>query len=76
MKAPKCMDCGKPYKEFGMDSTLPDEQWLLIHDNFDGLLCANCVVARCANLHGAIAVRMCIDFGSPSASAKMVGRER
>jgi len=58
-----CMDCHKPYKLFELDTTLPDEQWLMIHPSDGGVLCANCIVARASKLHGAIAIRAYIDFG-------------
>ncbi len=58
----KCLDCGKPYSEFPLDSTLPDEQWRMIHNSEGGILCANCMVARAAKLPGTIAVRMRIEF--------------
>ena len=57
-----CLDCGKPYSDFPLDATLPDEQWRMIHDSEGGLLCANCMVARLAKLPGAIAVRMRLEF--------------
>ena len=65
-----CMDCGKPYADFPLDATLPDEQWLMIHDSHGGVLCANCMVARAAKIPGAIAVRMFIDrAATPPAEA-------
>ena len=56
------MDCGKPYDDFPMDSTLPHNQWLMIHDNFGGLLCAGCMVKRASSLPDVVAMRMRIDF--------------
>ena len=62
MKA-ECIDCSLPYEEFGLDMTLPDEQWLMIHrEGYDGLLCANCIVERAAKLEGSIAVRAKIEI--------------
>ena len=58
---PKCLDCGMPYKDFPLDTTLPDEQWRMIHDGEGGLLCAGCMVARAAHIPGVIAVRMFIE---------------
>lgn len=58
----KCLDCRKPYKSFGLDMTLPDDQWRMIHDSEGGLLCANCMVARASKLKGAVAVRAKIEF--------------
>ncbi len=57
-----CLDCGKVYRDFPLDATLPDEQWRMIHDSEGGILCANCMVARAAKLPGAVAVRMQIEF--------------
>lgn len=61
MKA-KCIDCGLTYEEFGLDMTLPNEQWLMIHPDEDGILCANCIVKRAGKLEGSIAVRAKIDI--------------
>ena len=58
----KCMDCGKPYADFGLDTTLPDEQWLRIHPDDGGVLCANCIVERASKLPHVIAIRAVIEF--------------
>lgn len=58
----KCLDCDKPYEDFGLDMTLPDHQWLMIRPEKDGLLCANCIVKRASKLPKAIAVRAVIDM--------------
>jgi len=52
-----CLDCGKPYSEFALDVVLPDEQWVLIHPEVNGLLCACCIVDRAAKVPGAITIR-------------------
>ena len=58
-----CKDCELPYQEFGIDTTLPDEQWLMIHpEGFGGLLCANCIVNRASHLPGIIAARMRLEI--------------
>ncbi len=58
----KCEDCDLPYREFGLDTTLPDEQWLLIHpEGLHGLLCANCIARRAEKLKGSIAIRATIE---------------
>jgi len=60
----KCVDCDLPYGAFGLDTTLPDEQWLLIHpEEGTDLLCANCIARRAEKLEGTIAIRATIDFG-------------
>ena len=61
-----CLDCGKLYAEFPLDSTLPDEQWRMIHESDGGLLCANCMVLRASKLPGVIAIRMQIEFARES----------
>ena len=57
-----CMDCGKLYDNFPIDSTLSNEQWRMIHDSQNGLLCAGCIVGRASCLPGVVAVRMRIEF--------------
>ncbi len=58
---PECLDCGKPYGEFGLDMVLSDYQWQIIHPEKDGLLCANCIVKRASKLPAAIIVRAIIE---------------
>lgn len=57
-----CLDCGTPYQSFPLDSTLPNDQWRMIHDSEGGILCANCMVERASKLPGAVAIRMQIEF--------------
>lgn len=57
----KCLDCGKPYGDFGLDMLLPNEQWILIHPEKDGLLCACCIVKRASKLPTAIVVKAIIE---------------
>ncbi len=58
----KCEDCDLPYKEFGLDTTLPNEQWLLIHpEESTDLLCANCIARRAEKIAGTIAIRATIE---------------
>lgn len=57
----KCLDCGKPYDDFGLDMVLPDEQWMMIHLEKDGLLCACCIVKRASKLPNAIIVKATIE---------------
>lgn len=68
---PACMDCGKPYSEFRLDTTLPNDQWLMINgaNRFNGLLCANCMVRRASELPGIIAARMVLEFADLSICA-------
>ena len=59
---PVCEDCGMPYESFLLDVTLSDEQWLAIHPSGrDGLLCAQCIVARASRLTNIVAVRATLD---------------
>jgi hypothetical protein len=49
------MDCGVPYDEcMALDMTLPRAQWLMIHPEDGGKLCANCMIRRARKLPGAI----------------------
>ncbi len=52
------MDCHKPYDNFGLDVVLPNDQWLLINPQNDGLLCAQCMVNRAKKLGNIISIRM------------------
>lgn len=52
-----CLDCGIPYKSFGVDVTLPDDQWQLIHPDKDGLLCGTCIARRAQKLDCVVALR-------------------
>jgi hypothetical protein len=57
-----CMDCDEPYADFPLDTTIPDEQWALIHGSPGGVLCASCIVKRAAKLKGVVAVRAYFEF--------------
>jgi hypothetical protein len=48
----RCLDCQMLYREFGLDTVLPDEQWRAIHDSEGGVLCASCIVKRASKLFG------------------------
>lgn len=61
-KLPRCLDCKKHYTSFGLDLTLSRPQWLLIHPDETGLLCANCIVSRASKIPNAIAVRAVIEI--------------
>ncbi|MGA2504206.1 MAG: hypothetical protein ABSG01_08970 [Anaerolineales bacterium] len=55
----RCDDCKKPYKHFGLDTSLSDEQWKQIHsEGTNGVLCANCMVKRASRLGGFIDAHM------------------
>jgi hypothetical protein len=55
-----CLDCGRDYGDFGMDVLLPRWQWLLIHPDENGLLCAQCIVTRASKLEGAVGLEAVI----------------
>ena len=59
---PNCMDCEKPYKDFTMDMLFPRGQWLLINPDEQGLLCAQCMVARASKVPGAVVIHAVIEF--------------
>lgn len=56
-----CHDCGCLYERFGLDLTLPNDQWAIVSAGTNGLLCASCICRRAAELPGAIAVRASIE---------------
>lgn len=60
-----CMDCGLPYAgPAWLDLVIPREQWLLIHPDDGGILCANCLIARASKLPHVINITGRITFGS------------
>ena len=59
-----CRECGLPYEEHGLDITLPDEQWLMIHPQDGGVLCGTCIAKRAERLPRAIAIRAYIELAS------------
>lgn len=59
-----CMDCGLPYAgPTWLDLVIPREQWLLIHPDDGGILCANCMIARASKLPHVINITGRIMFG-------------
>ncbi len=56
----KCLDCGLDYADFGIDVLLPRHQWLLIHPDDGGLLCARCIALRAAQVPKAVALHVVI----------------
>lgn len=65
--AAECMDCSMAYSDFGLDTTLPDDQWHMINGSPNGLLCASCIVKRAAKLPGVIAMRVRLEFAGERA---------
>lgn len=59
-----CMDCGFPYSEFGIDLVMPRAQWMEIHPQEDGVLCANCMMQRASKVKGATCVHAIIEIFS------------
>jgi Zn finger protein HypA/HybF involved in hydrogenase expression len=68
----KCEDCGLPYTEFALDTTIPNSEWDAIDGN--GVLCANCIVKRASLLPGIIAARMTFEFAPLKAVEHSVRR--
>lgn len=63
MKDACCLDCGLPYSDFPLDLLLPRSQWLEIHPEDGGLLCAACIVRRIAEkMKGATAVHAVVEI--------------
>ncbi len=57
-----CLDCGLPYEQFPLDTHLSRPQWLEIHPDDGGVLCANCIVKRAAAIPGATLVHLVIEI--------------
>jgi hypothetical protein len=57
----KCTDCGLSYSEFGLDLTLPDQQWKIIYPEENGLLCANCICKRAGKNKSATVILAWVD---------------
>lgn len=64
MEEAECIDCGKLYRNFGLDMTFPDEQWEMICPDRGGILCANCILERASKLPNVIAIRAQIEFSN------------
>lgn len=58
----RCQDCGLDYSQFGLDFSLPNDQWDMLNGSPDGLLCATCICRRAASLDDAIALRVMVEF--------------
>jgi hypothetical protein len=55
----RCAGCAFPYAAFPLDVVLPDEQWLAIAGQPDGLvLCAACIVKRGSKLPGVTVAKL------------------
>jgi len=68
----RCMDCGKPYADFPLDVVLPRGQWLAIHPDENGVLCAACIVERAARVPGATVVHAIIEVAPMSKVVTML----
>jgi len=69
----KCEDCGMPYKDFPLDTTIPNGQWLAIHpESLNGILCAGCIVKRGSKIPGVTAARLVFDIKPHNHSSKWV----
>ena len=67
----RCLDCGLPYSEFGLDNHVPRSQWLEIHPEENGVLCANCVVKRASRIPGCTLVHMIFEVQSQSLTSML-----
>ncbi len=61
MSESNCADCGLPYENFGIDTTLPNLQWKELTPDSVGLLCANCICRRAEKMPNVLAARMVIE---------------
>ena len=57
----RCRDCKLPYKEMGLDLVLSNEQWLRVWPSDGGVLCANCICLRAAQLPGTSVIKAVIE---------------
>lgn len=58
-----CEDCGLSYSDFGLDTTVPNSQWSIIHpEGSNGILCVKCMVQRASKFPGVVAARMVFEF--------------
>lgn len=58
-----CLDCGGDYPALmALSLLIPRSQWLLIHPDDNGVLCANCILSRAARLPNVINVTGLITF--------------
>lgn len=64
-----CLDCGLPYADFPLDVILPRPQWLEIHPDESGLLCASCIVKRAAKVPGVTCVHAILEIAPARAAA-------
>jgi hypothetical protein len=58
----RCMDCQIDYDHCALDIVLSKEQWLMIHPDDGGVLCASCIVRRASTLPHVINVKAIITF--------------
>lgn len=65
-----CGDCELPYEDHGLDITLPDDQWEMIHPETGGVLCGRCIAVRAGLLPGATVIRARIDLGGGKGCSK------
>lgn len=65
-----CLDCGLPYASFPLDVNLPRGQWLLIHPDEHGVLCAACIVKRGAAIPGVAVAHMTFEVSPACESCR------
>jgi len=54
----RCMDCGLPYSEFPLDVVVEDGVWTKLVGHPGGVLCAQCLVTRGAELPGVTVAKL------------------
>lgn len=64
-----CLDCGRDYSDFHLDMLLPRPQWLEIHPDENGLLCAQCIVTRASRVLGVTAIHAILEIAPHRRSA-------
>jgi hypothetical protein len=57
----RCLDCGLAYADFPLDVNLPRAQWLAIHPDEHGVLCARCLVSRASKVPGCTVVHAVLE---------------
>ena len=71
-----CLDCGLPYEQFPMDVILPRAQWLEIHPDDGGLLCASCIVTRASQVPRATCCHLIIEIAPLVGAGECICRTR
>lgn len=57
-----CLDCNKSYSTFGLDIIFERSEWLKIHPDENGVICANCIAVRAGKLKDVICIKAILDM--------------